>query len=282
MSLSRTCFILAVVLGLIWQESIAQQAGQTKPADASQEVLATVNGVAITKLHFDLLIQQYRPEARQSVQSNKGRVLQQLVLQEILAQEGKRLKLDQDPRFQAQLRLQTTGAIARFVVRKYLDERGGVTDDAMRQHYAAHAGAYAVGGEITASHILVKTEAEAREVRAELERGKDFAEVAKARSTGPSGPQGGTLGTFARGRMVPAFEAAAFALKVGEISAPVKTRFGYHVITVTDRTEARTKPFEEVKEKIRETLAKAYVDTLLGDLRGKATVEVKNPDYAFE
>jgi parvulin-like peptidyl-prolyl isomerase len=168
------------------------------------------------------------------------------------------------------------------VVRKYVDEKSGVTDDVMRQHYDAHQASYMTEEQITASHILVKTEAEARDVLNELKQGKDFAEIAKAKSTGPSAPNGGSLGTFSRGRMVPEFEEAAFALKVGELSEPVQTQFGYHVITVTERMEAHVKPFDEVKEDIRETLVSEYVDTLLNDLRSKATVEIKNPDYKFE
>jgi parvulin-like peptidyl-prolyl isomerase len=199
-----------------------------------------------------------------------------------LAQEGKRLHLDQDPQVQALVQLQQNTVLARSVVRKYVDEKSGVTDELMRQHYDAHQATYTTEEQITASHILVKTEAEAREALKELKQGKAFEEVAKAKSTGPSGPSGGSLGTFGRGRMVPEFEEAAFALKVGELSEPVLTQFGYHIITVTDRVEAHIKPFEEVKEDIRETLVSEYVDGLLKELRSKATVEIKNPDYKFE
>jgi parvulin-like peptidyl-prolyl isomerase len=128
----------------------------------------------------------------------------------------------------------------------------------------------------------VQTKDEAETVLKELKSGKPFADVAKERSIGPSAPNGGDLGTFGQGRMVPAFEKAAFALKVGEISEPVQTQFGYHVITVTDRQAARTRPFEEVKEEIRESLVSDYIEGLVDDLRKKATVEVKNPAYKFE
>ena len=279
MSWVRTGSILFVLSLCVAQPSVAQQA---TPAEPSQETLAVVNGTELTKLHFDLLIEQYRPEAQQWAQTNKGQVMRQLVLQEILAQEGKRLHLDQDPQVQALVQLQQNSVLARSVVRKYVDEKSGVTDEMMRQHYDAHQANYAAEEQITASHILVKTETEAREVLNELKQGKDFEEVAKIKSTGPSGPSGGSLGTFGRGRMVPEFEEAAFALKKGELSEPVQTQFGYHIIAVTDRVEARVKPFEEVKEDIRETLVSEYIDGLLKELRSKATVEIKNPDYKFE
>jgi parvulin-like peptidyl-prolyl isomerase len=82
--------------------------------------------------------------------------------------------------------------------------------------------------------------------------------------------------------MVPAFEEAAFALKVGDVSAPVKTQFGYHIITVTDRTEAAPQSFDEVRDTIRRTLISEYVESLLDDLQSKAKIEIKNPEYTLQ
>lgn len=88
--------------------------------------------------------------------------------------------------------------------------------------------------QVRASHILVNTEQEARNIVAQLQSGKKFAELAKQYSTCPSGAKGGDLGFFARGSMVPEFEQAAFGMKKGQLSAPVRTPFGYHIIMVTD------------------------------------------------
>lgn len=282
MSWFNTCSILLALHLLMAASARAQQAAPVESASSSQEVLAVVNGKELTKLHFDLLIQQYRPEAKQWAQTNKGQAMRQLVLQEILAQEGQRLHLDQDREVQVLVQLQNSNILARSVVRKYIDEKSGVTDNTIRQYYDTHQGDYNTEEQITASHILVQTEAEAREVLKELKQGKDFAEVAKAKSIGPSAPNGGSLGTFGRGRMVPDFEEAAFALKAGEISEPVQTQFGHHIIKVTERLEPHVKPFDEVKEDIRETLISHYVDTLLEELRHKATVEIKNSEYNFD
>lgn len=279
---SRISVTCAMVLVFAAHGSMAQQPAPAQSDDSPQEVLAIVNGVKITKMHFDMLLEQYRPESRQWAEANKGQVLRQLVLQEILAQEGKRLKLDSDPQVQAQVQVQTNSTLARSVVRKYVNEKGHVTDDTLKSHYDAHQQDYVVSEQITASHILVKTQDEAQSVLKDLKDGKQFAEVAKERSIGPSASQGGQLGTFGRGRMVPAFEEAAFALKVGEISKPVQTQFGYHIITVTDRQAAHTRTFEEVKDEIREALVSTYIEGLVDDLRKKATVEVKHPDYKFE
>jgi peptidyl-prolyl cis-trans isomerase C len=92
-----------------------------------------------------------------------------------------------------------------------------------------------LAGEVKASHILVKTEKEANDLLAQINGGKDFAELARLHSQCPSGKSGGDLGYFTKGRMVKEFEDAAFTLGVGQVSKPVKTQFGYHIIKVTDK-----------------------------------------------
>ena len=284
MSWLRTSLSVMVLCLLAAPYAMAQKADPApKPAaDTSKEILATVNGQPLTQLDYDQLIQQYRPEARAMAQQNKGRFMRELVLQELLAQEGKRIKIEADPAIQSRLKIQKNSTIARAVVQKYIEEKGNVTDDRIRKHYDENKASYTEDAQVSASHILVKTEDEAKEILKELKAGKDFAELAKAKSTGPSGPRGGDLGTFGRGRMVPAFEKAAFGLKVGEVSEPVKTQFGYHVIKVTNRSEAAPKTFEQVQEDIRRTLTSEYVESLLKELQDKADVDVKNPEYAIK
>ena len=145
--------------------------------------------------------------------------------------------------------------------------------------------------QVKASHILIKstetdTPEQKKEQKAKIEGilkearvgDADFAELAKKHSEGPSGPNGGDLGYFGRGRMVPAFETASFALKVGEVSDVVETQFGYHILKVFDRKEARELPFEEVKEDIRNNLkyekSSADVEKLVASLRDVAKIEL--------
>ena len=130
---------------------------------------------------------------------------------------------------------------------------------------------------VTASHILIQVAADAssadiekaegkiNDILEELKAGADFAELAKKRSEGPSGPNGGSLGTFGRGQMVPPFEEAAFALEPGELSGAVKTEFGYHVILVSDKTEANTRTFEEVRDDILDFLRQSEGDSMIND-----------------
>lgn len=279
----RTGSVL-VAVGLFLSIHMQAQAQDTaKPAaDPAQEVLAVINGKNVTQLDYDQFIQQYSPQVQQMAQRDRGRFMRELVLQELLAQEGKRLKVDQEPATQIRLRTQMNQIIARAMVQKAVEEDSGITDDTLKTHYEANKETYQEGENVSASHILVKTEDEAKTIVEELKSGKDFAELAKAKSTGPSGPKGGSLGSFGRGRMVPAFEKAAFALEAGEVSQPVKTRFGWHVIKVTERSEGKQQDFEQAKEAIRKTLVSEYIQELIQGLQDKASIEIKNPDYQFD
>jgi len=165
-----------------------------------------------------------------------------------------------------------------------------VSEAEIRTFYDDNAELFDQGSQIAARHILISTEeleseaeiADAREraeaIRDELRAGADFAELARERSEGPSGPQGGELGTFGRGQMVAPFEEAAFALEVGEISDVVQTQFGFHVIEVTEKLESAVVPLEQVSQNIGQYLNQqrqaealaAYVD----ELREEAEVVV--------
>ena len=118
------------------------------------------------------------------------------------------------------------------------------------------------------------------EVIKELDKGADFAELAKSKSTGPSGPNGGDLGYFTKGRMVPAFEAAAFALKPGEYTKkPIQTQFGWHVIKVDDKRQSTpppAPPLEQVAEQIRRIIANERYAALMKGLRDKAKVQISD------
>jgi len=141
--------------------------------------------------------------------------------------------------------------------------------------------------QLKASHILIKTDerseeeakTKAEEILAELKEGAKFAELAKKYSEGPSAKNGGDLGFFSKGQMVPEFEEVAFGLKIGELSQPVKTQYGYHIIKVVDKKEAGLAPFEDVKEKIKSNLLqqeqqKIWQEFVKG-LKDKAEIEIK-------
>lgn len=128
--------------------------------------------------------------------------------------------------------------------------------------------------EVRARHILVKTEAEARDVIEKLNRGDEFAKLAKEISTGPSKTRGGDLGYFTKDRMVKPFAEAAFKMKKGDVSAdPVKTRFGWHIIKLEDRRKLKIPPYDTLKERIIAKLVSDKARAVVGALRGAAKIE---------
>ncbi len=135
-----------------------------------------------------------------------------------------------------------------------------------QEAFAKNEDHFKIQEEVKASHILVKTEKEAKDLVAKLKGGADFAELARKHSedTG-SKDSGGDLGFFARGRMVPEFEQAAFGMKPGQLSEPIKSQFGYHVIKVADRHQPRNRPFEEVKSEILDQMLKGKKEKDFGD-----------------
>jgi peptidyl-prolyl cis-trans isomerase SurA len=167
-----------------------------------------------------------------------------------------------------------------------------VSDEDLKAEYARHSRIEAAEYELKARHILVQLPAKATEAQIEAARvkavglaaearqpGVSFAELAKAKSEGSSAAEGGDLGAFRRGLMVPEFEKAAFALPEGGVSDPVRTRFGWHVIKVEERKQLAAKPFEELKDQLREKLLRdqldRYTQQYISELRAQALVEEK-------
>jgi peptidyl-prolyl cis-trans isomerase C len=150
--------------------------------------------------------------------------------------------------------------------------REGATEAAMKQVYDEAAAKQTSEEEISARHILVPTEDEAKAALKRVRGGEDFAKVADDVSKDP-GSKGGDLGWFTRDRMVPEFGDAAFKLKKGEISEPVKSQFGWHIIKVEERRRATARPFDDVKQEIREAMLQEEVTAVVQRIRGAAQVE---------
>jgi len=149
-----------------------------------------------------------------------------------------------------------------------------MTDAALKEHYETTVAALSPEIEVHARHVLVTTEAEALEIIDELDKGADFAELAKAHSIGPSAAKGGDLDYFSHSGMVPEFADAAFAMELDEISKrPIRTQFGWHVVHVIDRREAPPPSFEDMEASLREQLSQEIGAGIIDELRGSATIE---------
>jgi len=192
----------------------------------------------------------------------KARALDSLIDFHVLAQAAKNAGVDKDPGILSRIELLKTRALHNGFFEKKIQTT--VTDEDIKARFDKETAATVPEKEVKARHILVKTEDEAKAIIKELEGGADFVELAKSKSTGPSGPSGGDLGFFGTGRMVPAFEKAAFALEKGAYTKePVQTQFGFHVIKVD---EVRNKPlptFEQAKGQLRQLmLTEAYTKAI--------------------
>jgi len=166
-------------------------------------------------------------------------------------------------------------AYERVIAEAWLNEELNrrITDDMIAQSYNDLLADTESRTETKASHILVDSEADAMAVIARLDQGEDFAAIAKEVSTGPSGPNGATLGYFRRGDMVPSFELASFNLEVGTYTkTPVQTRFGWHVIQVNDRRVADAPPLADIEDQLQSSVSVKIIGTIISELRAKASI----------
>lgn len=262
MAVAASLFLIGSVPGVL-----AQDAGD-------DTVVATVNGKEITAGEFDFIADQLGQQTQQMTPEQKKETLTtMLVNMELVSQAAAKQGLDQSEDFKKQVEFLKKRALQTEFFRKNVDE--AITDADLQAVYDEQIGALPVRQQVKARHILVKTEGEAKEIINELDGGADFAELAKEKSTGPSGAQGGDLGYFGQGQMVPAFEAAAFALDKGKYTEkPVKSDFGWHVILVEDKRDAPKPTLDSVKDKLRAYVAQQKFQTLLDDLRKEADVKI--------
>ena len=189
-----------------------------------------------------------------------------IAVSELAESEG----LGKDVDFVARMRLLRQRALHNVYVRKTISEK--ITDDEVKSRFEVETSKVE---QIKARHILVKTEEEAIEIIKMLNDGADFIDLAKKKSTGPSGPNGGDLGFFGKGQMVPEFEKAAFALEIGKHTAKAaKTKFGYHIIKLEERRKAPPPEFEALKAKFRQIILREKYGDLIKSTREKLKVKI--------
>ncbi|MGJ8582821.1 MAG: foldase protein PrsA [Marinosulfonomonas sp.] len=255
---------------LILTTMMSQASAQDVTADT---VVASVNGTDITLGHM-IALRASLPEQYSQLppQVLFDGLLDQLVQQSVLAQTVETAS----PVVKLQVENQERSLLANEALTAAVD--GVVTEEAVQAAYDAKYANVEPTMEYNASHILVETEDEAKALVKELEDGADFAELAKEKSTGPSGPNGGELGWFGPGMMVKPFEDAVMALKVGEISPPVQTQFGWHVLVLNDTREKGAPALEEVRQELAEELQQKAIEDIVNDLSAKA--DISRPDIS--
>jgi len=244
------------------------------------KVLALVGDREIRQSDFDTLLQQIGPQRAMQFQSPEGQkqLLDEHIHQELFLIDGKESKIEETEEFKQELEFVKDNMIKQFAIRNLLDSVK-VEDNEIEEFYGSNAEMFKNPESVTASHILVDSEEKANEILEELKGDKSFEEAAKEYSACPSSENGGDLGNFTKGRMVPEFENAAFGMDVNEISGVVPTQFGFHIIKVTEKQEADQKSLEEAKEDIANTvLLQKQQEVYLArvdEIKKNVTVEVK-------
>lgn len=221
------------------------------------KVLAQVNGKPITEEDVNRYIMAMGRNG-QAYNNPQGRaaVLEQLIAQRLFLLDAQRNLYERDQAFKDQLAAVKEQLLMEYAISKCV-ESVRVTEDDVRGYYDAHKAEMMDEETVNASHILVDSEDKANEILAALGAGEiTFEDAAKAHSTCPSSQQGGNLGDFGRGQMVPEFDAACFEMSEGEVRGPVKTQFGYHLIRLNKKNEARALSYNDVRAQLYEQLTR--------------------------
>ena len=242
-------------------------------ADAGNKVVGKVNGIDIKYLDIieaqKLLPEQYR---KVPIEQIFPTLLDSIIDTYLTAADGRLKNIHNSADFKKEMMRIERQLLQRSAITQAINK--SVTDAALQDAYSKMKIENKGNEEIHARHILVKEEKTAIAIIAELDKGKKFAELAKTKSTGPSAKNGGDLGYFGRGQMVPEFEKVAFAMDKGSYTTtPVKTKFGYHVIKQEDRRARVLPSFAEVEEGLRSQLSQVAGAQYMAELRKKAKIE---------
>jgi len=254
----------------------------------ASDILVTVNGKNITKQDAEQFVAAAQPNAHFSqldkAQQNmiKERLVEKVLFTELAEKEG----IENSADFKQAMAKIKEELLVNMWMKKQLDNTL-VSDSEAKDFYEKNKAKFLQPATMHARHILVKTEKEALDIIKELEKNKDdqvkvkFIELAKTKSTGPSGPKGGDLGTFTKGQMVPEFSKAAWELKKGEITKkPVKTQFGYHVIYLEEKTDPKPLTYDQVKDKIIASLKQKQFAVKISEMAKELKAKAKIVDAA--
>jgi peptidyl-prolyl cis-trans isomerase C len=266
--------LIAMAAVIVAPSQLYAQKSAKKPASAAAKktLVAKVEGKRIYRRDVEAAFRSLPPEIqKRGLESVYENVLEMLIERRMVTVYGRRENFHKDKEVKRRLRVAEDQIIREVylnrLIKKYL------TEDRIRAHYDAYVKKNPPKTEVHARHILVKEEAKAKSLIGEIEAGKDFAEVARANSVGPSASRGGDLGYFSKGEMVKAFSDVAFALKKGEISkTPVKTQFGWHVIKVEEKRTRAAPPYAKIKGQMRREVWAQLGQNFLRQYREQAKV----------
>lgn len=244
------------------------------PSAFAADAVATVNGKPIKQSMYDFIVKDVAASGQKIDENTKNAIINELVGSELVYQEAQKLGLDKQADFIMREELARRKLLTSTFLQDYV-KKNPVSDADIKAAYDQYKKAYGEK-EYSARHILVKTEAEAKDIIAQLNKGGDFAKIAKEKSLDPgSKDKGGDLGWFSPATMVKPFSDVAANLQKGAISAsPVQTQFGWHVIKLIDTRPAQPLAYDKVKDGLQRNLQQRNLEKLMADLRSKAKIEI--------
>jgi peptidyl-prolyl cis-trans isomerase C len=250
-----------------------------KSVSDNTPVIANVNKGVVTEADFLREVSRIPEWARSQFEAEDGKdkFLDELIKKELIYQHAKKMRLDNNEEYLEKVREFEKLTLVALSLKKEVDDKVKVDEAEVRAFFDENKEKFTVGTQVKASHILVRTEEEAKQAHERILKGEKFEAVAKDVSIDKgSAEKGGDLGYFGRGRMVPEFERAALSLKPGEVSPPLKTRFGYHIIKQTDIKMGDPASYEQSKEAIQRELVnqkrKKHFDELIDKLKAESQI----------
>ncbi|MBF0404404.1 peptidylprolyl isomerase [Candidatus Magnetominusculus xianensis] len=258
-------------------EGDSKKGGQAPAAAADTTPIVKIGDVSITAASIEAELSKLPAEVKQYFKGKEGmtKLIEEMKKTELLNLEAKKAGIDKTPEYVQKIEeFKKVTLINALVQKAFKPEMAQVSPDEIKAYFDNNSKDFTMPEQIKASHLLVKTEEEAKDAAAKIKGGTDFATVAKSVSIDKmTADKGGDLGFFSKGQMEPSFDAAVFKLKKGEVSAPVKTTFGYHIIKVTDIKPAKKVDFDSAKSVISQLLSeqkknKAFDDFYIGIEKG--------------
>jgi peptidyl-prolyl cis-trans isomerase C len=268
MKMLKTMILLAVA---------AVGGSQAWPVQAEDKVVVVINGHEIKTSEVEIAAEDIAFQLGDlPAKLRYPFLIEYLVERHLLAQAAVKQGIAETDEYKQRLAFYQAKALRDAYFNSTI--KPSVTEEEVKAAYDKEASKIKVSERVRARHILVQTEKEAKDVLARLSKGEKFEDIAKQVSLDGSKDYGGDLGYFAAEEMVPEFSKAAFGLKVGEMSQPVKTDYGWHVIKVEDRKQGGAQPFDQVKAGIKAVLMRKKVQDAVSQLRKQAKIEIVDPD----
>ena len=269
-SVGLTAAIVAFVLIGSGQMALAQESDQDR-------VRAKFGNEEILQSEIEAFISQLPDQVRAAPREQiEPLVINELINTRLVARLARSAGTQDSEEYKRQVEISAARILQTVYLTAEIDER--LTEDRLNKAYEAFVAANPPTEQIRASHILVEAKEDAQAIADEVRGGGDFAEVARRESTGPSASAGGDLGFFEKGQMVPTFAEAAFALEKDEVSDPVQTQFGWHVIKLTDRRQTPPPTLDEVRGELSEQLTGEIMGEVLAEAREGVTIETFDAD----